>query len=129
MFFVSSDENDRSKIRAEGPFLSSPQSLTVSNFFGVDGTRATLVAGNANPPGGGRALSYLKGITLFGLLLALTVVPAVAQDYRGNIYVNVTTDDGEAIVGASVMAVGAGATRTAGPVGRCTPGGQRGGAR
>ena len=57
-------------------------------------------------------MSYLKGITLFGLLLALTVVPAIAQDYRGNIYVNVTTDDSP-VQGATVLAVGAGASRTA----------------
>ena len=58
-------------------------------------------------------MSYLKGITLFGLLLALIAVPASAQDYRGNIYVNVTTEDGDAVVGATVLAVGAGGTRTA----------------
>ena len=58
-------------------------------------------------------MSYLKSMTLFGLLLALTIVPAIAQDYRGNIYVNVTTDDGNPIEGASVMAIGQTGTRTA----------------
>ena len=58
-------------------------------------------------------MSYLKRISLFGLLLALTVVPAIAQDYRGNIYLNVTTEDGTPVEGASVMAIGASGSRTA----------------
>jgi len=58
-------------------------------------------------------LSYLKRMTLFGLLLALTIVPAIAQDYRGNIYVNVTTEDGNPVEGASVLAIGQAGSRTA----------------
>ena len=58
-------------------------------------------------------MSFLKRSVLFGLLLALSVAPAMAQEYRGNLFVTVATEDGSAIEGASVTLSGPGGTRTA----------------
>jgi hypothetical protein len=55
----------------------------------------------------------LKRFLVLSLLFSIVAVaPALAQEYRGNLYVNVTTEDGSAIVGAKVTVSGIGATRT-----------------
>jgi hypothetical protein len=55
----------------------------------------------------------LKRLLVLGLLLFIAAAaPVLAQEYRGNLFVTVTTDDGTPIVGANITVSGIGATRS-----------------
>ncbi len=56
----------------------------------------------------------VRKLAIFALLLSIVAItPVLSQEYRGNLYVNVMTDSGEPIVGATVTVSGIGASRTA----------------
>ena len=54
----------------------------------------------------------VKRLAVLFVLLAIVAVPAMAQEYRANLYLTIVTEDGSPVSGANVKVSGIGAERT-----------------